>query len=304
MVRTIGWCVLFFAVLSVGCGRSTTEPKPAKPDVFTIGISMAQIDEPWKAQMLADMKAEAAKHPDLKLDIRQANNDAAKQQADLADFCKERVRLIIVRPVEAMAITEPVAKAFELGIPVVVLERALLGNKFTTLIASDPKQIGTAVGRWLNQRLGGKGNLVEIKGPSDSLWAQELRDAWRAAMRDPGYHFIFDGSVDPPRTDAGKMMTEVLGHFEKIDAVIAYDDTAAEAAYQAAKKVGREKSILFVGVGGLPSQGEVYVRNGSLSATFLNPTGGMEAIEVARKLIRGESVPQKIAPSTRVTEGK
>ena len=38
----------------------------------------------------------------------------------------------------------------------------------------------------------------------------------------------------------------------KIDAVFAYDDTAAYEAYRAAKKVGREKGVLFVGVGGVP----------------------------------------------------
>ena len=55
--------------------------------------------------------------------------------------------------------------------------------------------------------------------------------------------------------DGGKLMDEALGQVEKIDAVFAYDDAAAYAAYQAAKAAGREKGVLFVGVGGLPDRG-------------------------------------------------
>ena len=112
---------------------------------------------------------------------------------------------------------------------------------------------------------------MELRGPVDSLWAEELHTAWRAALRDPGYHFVFDGHVDPPKLGGGKLMDEALGQVKQIDAVFAYDDAAARAAYQAAKTAGREKGALFVGVGGLPQQGAAYVSQHILAATFLNP---------------------------------
>ena len=175
----------------------------------------------------------------------------------------------------------------------------LAGDKYTCLIAADATQIGAAAGKWLAERLQGKGNIVELRGPADSLWAEELHKAWRAALREPGYHFIFDGHVDPPKVDGGKLMSEALGRFQKIDAVFAYDDATALAAYQAAKAAGREKGMLFMGVGGLPEEGAKYVSQGMLSVSFLHPTGGAEAIDAAMKLLHGEKLPKKIVPPTR-----
>ena len=86
--------------------------------------------------------------------------------------------------------------------------------------------------------------------------------------------------------------------------MFAYDDAAAAAAYQAAKAAGREKGVLFVGVGGLPKQGAAYVSEGILAASFLYPTGGAEAIDVAVKVLHGEKVPKKIVPPTRTITDK
>ena len=112
---------------------------------------------------------------------------------------------------------------------------------------------------------------MELRGPADSLWAEELHKSWRAALREPGYHFVFDGHVDPPKVDGGTLMSEALGRFQKIDAVFACDDVTALAAYQAAKAAGREKGMLFMGVGGLPEEGAKYVRKASSASVSSIP---------------------------------
>ena len=207
---------------------------------------------------------------------------------------------IIVDPVDAQALTEPVAKAFDAGIPVVVLDRAVIGDKYSCLITADWKRMGTEAGKWLDHRLHGKGKIVEIKGPVDSLPAQQLHEAFRAVLRDPGYHFVFDACLDPPRADAAQLMTEAIGHTQRFDAVFACDDAAALAAYETAKAAGRNKDVLFLGVGGVPGEGAAYVKKGILNATILFPTGGAEAVDAAVKLLHGEKVPKTIVPEIRV----
>ncbi len=248
-----------FAVLVAlaGCGRRI-EPQavqPQPPQWLVVGVSLCKTDSPWRAQMQTDIEAAAEKHPNLRLAVMDAQDDTDRQRAQLEEFLARRVALVIVSPKNAQAITGPVAKLFDAGIPVIVLDRAVIGDKYTCLIAADPKQIGSEAGKWLAERLQGKGKIVDLKGPVDSLPAEELDAAFRAAFRDPGYRFVFDGHVDPPKVDGGKLMTEALARVEKIDAVFAYDDAAAHAAYLAAKAAGREKDVLFVGVGGMPAEG-------------------------------------------------
>jgi ribose transport system substrate-binding protein len=292
-------------LLLCGCNRPAAPSRPPEesPKGRAIGVSLANLDGPWRAQVKADIEASAAKHPELRLVLTDAKNDASKQQTQLDGFRESRVSLVIVSPKDAQALTEPVAKLLDAGIPVIVLNRPVIGDKYTCFIAADPRQIGAAAGKWLAERLRGKGNLVELRGPVDSQWATEMHDAWRAALREPGYHFVFDGQVDLPRVDGAKLMQEAFGRVKKIDAVFAYDDTTAYAAYRAAKTAGREKGPLWVGVGGLPTQGAAYVREGILAASFLNPTGGAEAIDATLKLLGGQPVPKKIVlPTQAITK--
>jgi ribose transport system substrate-binding protein len=285
-----------------GCGRPTSSSKPAepqKPPARIVGVCLSRLDDPWQAQLKADLEAAATKRSDLELVVGVAENDAAKQQRQVEQFCDDRVAAIIIRPVEAQALTAPVAKAFAAGIPVVVMDRALIGDKYTCLIAPDYKQIGVEAGRWLNKRLQGKGTIVELRGPVDSLADEQVHIAFRLELRDPNYRFTFDGHVDPPRTDAAKLMGEALQHVGKIGALFAYDDAAAHAAYEVAKTAGREKDVLFLSVGGLPAQGAAYVAEGILSASILRPTGGAEAIDAVAKALDRQPVPRTIVPPTR-----
>ena len=304
-MRNVALCrfVLLLLVALVpllGCDKPAARPTSREgPKVYTIGVSLANLDSPWRTQMKADIEAAAAKHPNLRLIVMDAQNDAAKQQAQLEELRHSRADAVIVSPTDAHAITDPVAKMVDAGIPVIVLDRAVIGDKYTCYIAADPTQIGAAAGKWLAGQLQGKGKIAELRGPVGSLRAEELHTAWQAALRDPGYRFVFSGHVDPPRVDAAKLIDEAFGHSEKIDAVLAYDDAAAYAAYRAAKAAGREKDVLFVGIGGLPAEGAAYVSQDILSATFLDPTGGTEAVAAAVKLLHGEKTPKKIVPPTR-----
>jgi ribose transport system substrate-binding protein len=94
-------------------------------------------------------------------------------------------------------------------------------------------------------------------------------------------------------------MESAVARFPKIDVVYAHNDPAAHGAYLAAKAVGREKEMLFVGIDGLPQEGQSYVRDGILNATFLYPTGGAEAMETARQLLSKETVPKRITLKSR-----
>jgi ribose transport system substrate-binding protein len=82
--------------------------------------------------------------------------------------------------------------------------------------------------------------------------------------------------------------------------VYAHNDPGAHGAWLAARAAGREKDMLFVGIDALPHEGQQYVQQGILDATFLYPTGGEEAIDIALRVLRGETVPKKIVLGTRL----
>jgi len=293
-------------VLFTSCEKPASDTAPAAPVVkpksrqYVIGMSQCNLGEPWRVQMNADVKAAADKHSELKVIFKDAQNDTLKQRSHVEEFVSAKVDLLIISPKEAQPLTEPVAQAMEAGIPVIVLDRALLGDKFTCFIGADNKKIGKAAGEWIVKTLGGKGNIVELMGLQTSVPGQDRHDGFMAGIAGSDVKIIFSADMKWLEPDSRKEMESALSRFDKIDLVYGHNDPGAHGAYLAAKAAGREKDIKFVGIDALPQEGVAYVSQGILDATFQYPTGGAEAIETGLKILHGEKVPTKIVLGTRL----
>jgi ribose transport system substrate-binding protein len=293
-------------VLFSSCSRSdqgaspgSEAPKKAKSS-YTIGMSQCNLGEPWRVEMNAQIKAAADKIPNLQVIFKDAQNDTLKQRAHVEEFVSAGVDLIIISPKEAQPLTEPVGRAMDAGIPVLVLDRRLLGDKYTCFIGADNKKIGRAAGDWIIKKLGGKSKVVELKGLMTSTPGQDRNKGFREAIAGTGIEVIFEADMKWLEPNARQEMESALSRFNHIDGVYAHNDPGAHGAYLAAKAAGREKEMIFVGIDALPQEGVAYVQQGILDATFQYPTGGAEAIDTAMKILKGQTVPKEITLGSRV----
>ena len=287
-----------------GCSDSSRSPAGGHQTehpgrVYAIGMSQCNLGEPWRVQMNEDIRQAAAKQPELKVIFKDAQNDTLKQRSHVEEFVSAKVDLIIISPKEAQPLTEPVARAMAAGIPVVVLDRRLLGDNYTCFIGADNKKIGHAAGEWIVKRLGGKGKVVELMGLMTSTPGQDRHTGFREGIAGSTVEIMFEADMKWLEPDARKEMESALSRFEHIDLVYAHNDPGAHGAYLAAKAAGRE-GIAFVGIDALPQEGVAYVQQGILDATFQYPTGGAEAVKMALKIFKHEPVPKEIVLGTRL----
>jgi ribose transport system substrate-binding protein len=250
--------------------------------------------------MNADIRKAAEQHPELKVVYKDAQNDTLQQRAQVEEFVSAKVDLIIISPKEAQPLTEPVAHAITAGIPVIVLDRRLMGDQFTCFIGADNKQIGKAAGEWIANALHGKGSVVELMGLQTSTPGQDRHSGFLEGIAGKDINVIFRADMQWLEPNARKEMESALSRFDKIDLVFAHNDDGAHGAYLAAKAAGREKEMKFVGIDALPQEGIAYVKQGILDATFQYPTGGAEAIDTTLKIMQGEKVPKEIILGTRM----
>ncbi|MCP4249128.1 MAG: substrate-binding domain-containing protein [bacterium] len=279
---------------------ATGNDRPKTIKTHTLGMSQCNLGEPWRVQMNAHVRAAARDHPKLEVVFKDAQNDTLRQRAHLEEFVAAGVDLIVVSPKEAQPLTEPVAKAMEAGIPVIVLDRRVLGDRYTCFIGADNKAIGRAAGRWIAQTLNGKGKVVELKGLMTSTPGQDRHTGFHEALANTEIEVVFDADMKWLEPNARKEMESALARFEDLDLVYAHNDPGAHGAWLAAKAVGRERDIRFVGIDALPHEGVMYVFQGILDATFEYPTGGAEAIDVALKILDGREVPREITLGSRL----
>lgn len=275
-------------------------PATGQQHRWTIGMSQCNLGEPWRVQMNADIKKAADAHPELTVIFKDAQNDNLRQGAHVDEFVRAGVDLIIISPKEAAPLTQPVRAAFKKGIPVIVLDRRVLGNDYTCFIGADNKRIGKAAGAWIAKILGGKGKVVELKGLMTSTPGQDRSAGFREGIKGSGIQVIFEADMKWLEPNARKEMESALARFPAIDLVYAHNDPGAHGAYLAARAAGREKSMMFVGIDALPHEGQMYVKQGLLAASFEYPTGGREAIENALLILTGTAVPREITLRSRV----
>lgn len=318
MLSRRGLCLLLAlsALSALGCNESkSSAPSPnatgkaggkragTAADPWLIGMSQCNLGEPWRVQMNADIKAAAAKHQNLKVVYKDAQNDSLAQRSHVEELVSQKVDLLIISPKEAAPLTKPVKEAYEAGIPVIVLDRAVQGDKYTTFIGADNKRIGREAGKWARETLGGKGHIVELKGLMTSTPGQDRHAGFREGLeldKHPDLKVVFEADMQWLEPNARKEMESALATQKQIDLVYGHNDPGAHGAYLAAKAAGRNEQMKLVGIDALPHEGVQYVKQGILDATFLYPTGGAEAIDTALKLLGGEKVPKKIVLGTKM----
>ncbi len=276
---------------------------------WTIGFSQVTTLEPWRVQFNKDIKAEAAKHPDITLIVTDGEDKTEKQVADVENLIRQEVQALLISPKESAGLTPVVQKAIDAKIPVIVLDRNVDTKDIAQFVGGDNVVIGRAAGDHAVKLLGGpgkaKGNVVEIWGGLGTQASHDRSNGFHEKTdKESGIKYLLDKqSGDWKQSAAYDIMSTALRNNEDITLVYGHNDPMAYGAYLAAKDAGREKKILFLGVDGLPNEGVEWVNKGELAATFLYPTPGAEGLRQAIKLLNGEKIEKTIVlPTMTITK--
>lgn len=276
-----------YLLLSILCLAGILMSCTQKHTRYRIGVSQCSDDE-WRHKMNNEIVREALFYDGVEVEIRTAKDNNRNQIADIKYFIDKKVDLLIVAPNEAAAITPVVEKAYRQGIPVVVIDRKILSDKYTAFVGADNYEIGKDVGQYILNRLHGKGKVLEITGLEGSTPAMERHKGLTDVLKEePGIEIT--ASVDGAwlQSVAGEKMDSVFQTNKNIDLVFAQNDRMAIGAYLSARQQQLEKEMLFVGIDALPGKeyGVEQIINGVLDATFIYPTGGDKVVQVAMDIL-------------------
>jgi ribose transport system substrate-binding protein len=256
---------------------------------FLIGMSQANNAEPYRQVMNNDVETAAKSVQGFKVVVSDAAQDNSKQVADVENFLTQKINLLIISPNEAKPLTAVVKKAYDQGIPVIVLDRKVEGDAYTAFIGGDNVAIGKAAGEFYAKTLlpdGGK--VIEIAGLPGSTPAAERAQGFRDGIAsNPKIEIVASQPGDWLREKGQSVADALLKAHPDVAAIYAHNDPMAEGAYLAAKAAGLETKIKFTGIDALPvpSGGIKAVEQGRLAATFQYATGGREAIDLAKKIL-------------------
>ncbi|GAB3582792.1 substrate-binding domain-containing protein [Amycolatopsis endophytica] len=291
-LAAVGACLLLAACGTTsensGTGGAQGAPEKCGADgQYTIGMSQANVAEPYRQRMDDDIRAAAASVPQFTVNFADAAQDNSKQVEQVDNFITQQIDLLIISPNEATPLTAPVKRAFDKGIPVLVLDRKVDGDAYTSFIGADNVDIGRQAGEYYKTVLlpnGGK--IGELRGLAGSTPARERHDGFMQGIQGSNIEIVAAQDGDWLRDKGQQQADAILKANPDIQAIYSHNDPMGEGARIAASNAGRA-DLPITGIDGLPieSGGLKAVEAGRLSATFLYPTGGKEAIDAAKRIL-------------------
>ncbi|MBX4270243.1 substrate-binding domain-containing protein [Clostridium estertheticum] len=274
---------------------------------FVIGMSQANLTEPWRISMNDEIIEASKKYKNIKIVYKDAGGDTDKQKKDINELVDDGVDLLIVSINDSNKLTPLVRQVYK-SMPVIVLDRAVEGYDYSLYIGPDNEKIGTQAGNFVINLIGqGKGKVIEVQGALDSSPVISRSNGFKSVLKDHKNIEISNTIVcNWQRDEAEDKVTQALQADKDVNVIFAHNDYMALGAYKAVYKLGL-KNIKIIGVDGLTGEnsGLDLVSKGILSGTFTCKTGGSEAVNYAMDILNKRSdIPKKIIlKSDKITIG-
>jgi ribose transport system substrate-binding protein len=141
------------------------EPSPefaAKQWVF--GFSNASETNTWRTALREAIQQGAAKYPNVELRITDANDSPAKQVSDLEDLLANGANGLIIGAATTDVANSILERTQEEGIPVIIVDRLVNSDKYTTFVTSDNKVMATTTLTYLCDLINGEGKIAIVEG--------------------------------------------------------------------------------------------------------------------------------------------
>jgi ribose transport system substrate-binding protein len=291
------------ASLAVGCAAmALTAGSASAQDKLQIAVSQPNVEHPYRVSGVERAKEWAAKHPEVELTIADGRRDSAVQLSSLEDLITRRVDVIVMSPNDSAALAPIADSAKRAKIPLVIFDRKLSVDPdgYAAYIGSDNVEMGRVSARFIAEKLGGKGKIIQIEGtPGASATIDRKRGFEEEIAKYPDIKVV--SYVGHYRLhDSVAVMEDALTAHRDLAAVYAHNDSMALGAAQVLRE-RNIKDIVTVGMDGA-KEGCDGVASGALTGSVYYPTMFPEALELAVKVSKGESVPKStVLPTPMIT---
>ena len=294
-IRKYTFLCCFALLACLACQR---ERKPR----YIIGVSQCSEDL-WRQTMNEELKREVALYQaDAQVLIRSVKDDTPKQIADIEWFIEQKVDVLVVSPNESEACTPVIEKAYQQGIPVILVDRKIATESYTAYVGANNYQIGKEAGLYAIGVLKGKGNIAEVRGTKGSTSDAERHKGFVDVLaKAPEIQIVAEVWGNYLLDEAKKQLQLVFQRHPNIDLVFAMNDPMAAGAHQAAIQFNG-KLPFIVGVDALIDGGIKNIENNVQDASFIYPTGGEKVIDLAMKILHKQPFERENILNTAVVD--
>ena len=224
-------------------------------DKKVVAVSIPAADHGWTAGVVYHAQAAAkeinAAFPGVEVIVK-TSPSATAQVSALEDLSAGRkLDALVILPYSSEELTTPVKAVKDAGTFITVVDRGLSDATIQDLyLAGDNIAVGRNTAKYMIDKLGGKGNLVVLRGIPTVIDDERIK-GFNDAIQGTELKVLDIQYANWNSDEAFKLMQDYLAKYPQIDAVWANDDDMLLGVLEAVKESGRKDIKLALGGNGM-----------------------------------------------------
>lgn len=261
---------------------------------YRVGVSQCSSGY-WRDKLNNEMQRELLLHENVEMELLCADDNDERQINDIRHFIDEGVDALIVAPNSEEPLAGILAEAYDKGIPVILFDRYVKGDKYTTYVGGDNVGVGNTLATFVCSTApsGNTVNVIEIMGNMNTSPARQRHEGFLETIsshKNINLLTSVDARWDGPRTK--EVIDSLFKIYPKVDYIVAHSDYMAGSAKEEVEIIRPEAKIKYIGADGFgsPGLGVFAVAEGNIDATAMYPTAGDSIMRAAIDVINGKKL--------------
>jgi ribose transport system substrate-binding protein len=281
------------AALAVVTGACTSSPAASggaggTAAKYTIGFSNpGGVGNGWREAMLCSAKAQAVKEGNVsKVSIIHRDTDAAGQLADIRTLIAQGVNALVINPADPDALNPGIAEAIKAGIPVVAVDASVTAPGAYNL-SNDQTQYAYLGASWLFKQLGGKGDVVYMRGIAGHPADTDRDTGFKKALAEnPGIKVVKEVATKWDPATGTQQINDIMSSGTKFDGIWT---SGIDSNIVDALKAANHPYVPIVGADNAGFVTQLLAADGPKGAAVTNPPAvGGAGLNLALQLLAGQ----------------
>jgi ribose transport system substrate-binding protein len=281
------------AVVAAGCGDDDDgggASSGSGEKTYKIGVSNTLVGNGWREEMICSVKAQALASGNVdEVLVHNVNGGANEQITGIRNLISSGANAIIINPADREALNPVIKEADARGIVVVAVDQAVTAPE-AYVVTNDQVAYGRLGAEWLAKELGGKGNIVEMRGISGVPADDDRHKGFMEVIeQNPGMKVVKETFTEWSYAPAGKQANDILNSNTQVDGI--WTSGIDYVVVDALKAAGQE-DVPVIGTDN--NKFLEQLQDGAPGAAVTNPaTIGGVGTRIALDALQGKNPPKQ-----------
>jgi len=281
--------VAAMAIIAGACNAAPGASGGTGAKSYTIGFSNpGGVGNGWREAMLCSAKAEAVKTGEVtKVTIIHHDTDANGQLADIRSLISQGVSAIIINPADPNALNPGIAEAIAAKIPVVAVDASVTAPGAYNL-SNDQVQYAYLGASWLFKELGGKGDVVYMRGIAGHPADTDRDTGFKKALSEnPGIKVVKEVATKWDPATGTAQINDIMSSGLKFDGIWT---SGIDSNIVDALKTAKHPFVPIVGADNAGFVSQLLKESGLKGAAVTNPPSVDGAgVKLATQILDGKA---------------